>query len=254
MSLADEYHRQFTWRDWVKALDALPSLDGKTVLDLGCGPGDLAEALVGRGAFVLGIDGNEELIDAARNKGLETAEFRVGDLENLPYVDPVDGIWCSFTAAYLRDLPGTLRTWASRLKPGGWMALTEIDDLFNHEPVRDQTRELLADYVDEALRAGRYDFKMGRKLRGYVEGAGLLVKGQLCLPDAELAFDGPGQEDVIEAWRARFERMSLLRVRCGDQYERVRDDFLGCLKRVDHRANSSVRFVLACAYSDRPSG
>jgi hypothetical protein len=36
MSLAGEYKQQFGWRDWPTIFDALPSLQGQTVLDLGC--------------------------------------------------------------------------------------------------------------------------------------------------------------------------------------------------------------------------
>lgn len=52
MSLVREYRNQFAWRGWKTALDALPPLEGKLVLDLGCGVGDLATELVARGARV----------------------------------------------------------------------------------------------------------------------------------------------------------------------------------------------------------
>lgn len=45
MSLSSEYKRQFGWRDWPSVLDGLPSLHGQTVIDLGCGVGDLAAEL-----------------------------------------------------------------------------------------------------------------------------------------------------------------------------------------------------------------
>jgi len=35
MSLSSEYKRQFGWRDWPSIFDAMPSLHGQTVLDLG---------------------------------------------------------------------------------------------------------------------------------------------------------------------------------------------------------------------------
>jgi 2-polyprenyl-3-methyl-5-hydroxy-6-metoxy-1,4-benzoquinol methylase len=59
MSLADEYRRQFAWRDWATALGALPPTSGHLVLDLGCAQGDLAAELVARGARVIGLDLNE---------------------------------------------------------------------------------------------------------------------------------------------------------------------------------------------------
>ena len=68
--LIDEYRRQFAWRDWDRVLDALPDLRGQTVLDLGCGVGDLAASLAARGAKVIGFDLNEELLRAARSRQL----------------------------------------------------------------------------------------------------------------------------------------------------------------------------------------
>lgn len=74
MSLASEYQRQFAWRDWSTALGALPAVRGQLVLDLGCAVGDQAAELVARGARVIGIDGNEELLRHARSRSLENAD------------------------------------------------------------------------------------------------------------------------------------------------------------------------------------
>lgn len=35
MGLASEYKKQFGWREWPAIFDALPPLEGQTVLDLG---------------------------------------------------------------------------------------------------------------------------------------------------------------------------------------------------------------------------
>jgi SAM-dependent methyltransferase len=77
MSLADEYQRQLAWRSWPTILDELPLHPGQKVLDLGCAAGDLAAELVARGAFVIGVDLNEELLQAARAKGLSNARERL---------------------------------------------------------------------------------------------------------------------------------------------------------------------------------
>src|SRR5882724_1765757 len=104
MSLANEYKRQFDWRSWPTILDALPSLQGQTVLDLGCGVGDIAAEFVARGACMIGIDVNEELLDFARSRQLAHAEFRTGNLRRCPDLGiAADGLWCSFTAAYFLD-------------------------------------------------------------------------------------------------------------------------------------------------------
>jgi SAM-dependent methyltransferase len=239
--LADQYRRQAAWRSWNRILDALPPLAGQTVLDLGCAIGDQAALLAARGARVLGIDANPELLAAARSREIPGASFREVDLRTFTGPgESFDGLWCSFTAAYFPNLPSALKAWTTNLRPGGWIALTEVDDLFAHEPVHSETRRLLEAYEDESLAADRYDFRMGRRLVDHIRAAGLSVTQKLNLPDRELSFEGPALLEVLEAWRARFDRMQLLRKFCGARFELVRDDFLQCLGSVDHRASARV--------------
>lgn len=246
MSLEQEYERQFAWRDWAAAFDALPALRGKTVLDLGCGIGAQAAELVARGARVLGFDGNEELLGVARSRALASAEFERCDLRALPDVGlEADGLWCSFAAAYFTDLPAVLASWTRHLRPGGWVALTEIDDLFAHEPLHERTREVLESYAGDSLAAGRYDFSMGRKLAPHLEQAGFAVKRVLKLADQEFSFTGAARPEVLAAWRERFERMQVLRDSCGAEFGRVEADFLGCLARSEHRSRARVYCCIA---------
>ncbi len=246
MSLAREYRQQFAWRAWPEILAALPPVRGRTVLDLGCGVGDLAAELVARGARVIGVDANEELLREARARSLANAEFHRADLRALPELDaPADGAWCSFAAAYFPDLAATLAGWTRALAPQGWIALVEIDDFFGHEPLGAGTRARLAAYARDALAAGRYDFHMGRKLRAHVERAGLHVAREWTVEDRELAFAGPADPEVLRAWRARLERMQLLREACGAEFEALREEFLACLSRADHRSTARVVCCLA---------
>jgi ubiquinone/menaquinone biosynthesis C-methylase UbiE len=246
MSLSSEYKRQFAWRNWDAILKHLPPLDGKTVIDLGCGVGDLAAQLVARGAHVIGYDANEEFLRQAEARQLANAQFRMVDLCSLP--DPgvtADGLWCSFTAAYFTDLPMMLSVWSRNLKLGGWIALTEIDDLFGHEPLSEETKTLLSKYCEESLAAGRYDFHMGRKLKSSLEEAAFAVSQSLILKDQELSFSGPAFPEVLDAWRARFSRMTLLRDFCGSKFDDVREDFLNCLTRADHLSTAKVCCCIA---------
>ena len=246
VSLSSEYRRQREWRLWPRILGELPPLPGSTILDLGCGPGDQAAEMVARGARVIGIDRNEELLREARTRRLSAAEFRFADLR--AFREPglaADGIWCSFTAAYFTDFPVVLAGWAGHLRPAGWMAITEIDDLFAHAPLGERTKALLDGYARDALAAGRYDFHMGRKIRGYLEQSGFAVSKTLALADEELSFGGPARPDVVDAWRLRFDRMKLLQDFCGAEYDRVRGDFLSCLGRADHRSQAKVVCCIA---------
>jgi SAM-dependent methyltransferase len=255
MNLVEEYRRQKAWRAWPRILDQLPLLEGETVLDLGCGVGDVAAELVARGARVIGLDLNDELLESARARGLRGADFRSCDVRDLGGLGVVaDGIWSSFGAAYFADLTPVLAAWSRTLRPGGWICLTEIDDLFAHEPLDDRTRELLEGYVRVAASTGRYDFRMGRKLTGHLERAGFDVVNEGTVPDCELAFDGPASEDVLDGWRRRFERMSLLRSHCADEFPHVREAFLAALSREDHTSSAQVVYRIATRSASRASG
>lgn len=240
MSLSDEYKRQFAWRPWPEVMALLPPLGGKTVLDLGCGVGDQAAVLADRGARVVGVDTNQELLAVARSRGIPNAEFRSADLRTLHDFGSFDGIWCSFAAAYVPALEPTLTCWKQHLNLQGWVALTEIDDLFGHAPVEPETSSVLAAYAQDALAANRYDFHMGRKLRSHLEQAGFTVVDSRILVDEELSFDGPAAPEVLEAWRDRLNRMQGLHSFCGVMFERVRDNFLEALSRPDHHSLAKV--------------
>lgn len=67
MSLASEYQRRFAWRDWNTILAALPALQGRSVLDLGCGVGDLATEFVAP-RFTFNGPADPEVLDAWRTR------------------------------------------------------------------------------------------------------------------------------------------------------------------------------------------
>jgi SAM-dependent methyltransferase len=245
MSLSDEYRQQRAWRPWPQIFGLLPDIAGQTVLDLGCAIGDQATELVARGATVIGVDANEELLDVARARQIPRAEFRSGDIARLSLSAHVDGIWSSFAAAYLPDLVTVLRRWRDLLRSGGWLLMTEVDDLFGHEPVAEQTKNLLDGFAASTFAAGRYDFHMGRKLQQHLKDAGFILREQLELEDRELAFQGAAAEDVVAAWRARFGRMHRLQQFCGARFDEVRDDFVQCLMLSEHRSRAKVRCCAA---------
>ena len=244
--LVANYRCQFQWRDWRTGLESLPPVIGQTVLDLGCGIGDLTSELAAAGAHVLGVDASEELLQYARSRQIPNTEFRAADLRTtVDFGLAVDGIWCSFAAAYFVDFADVLTRWARALKPGGWIAVTEIDDLFGHEPLSDRTKSLLNAYCDEGFAAGRYDFRAGRKIKAHLEQAGFSVSKLVAVHDREFSYDGPAETAVVDAWQRRFESMKLLRDFLGTDYAAVKEDFLHCLTRPDHRSCARVFFSLA---------
>jgi ubiquinone/menaquinone biosynthesis C-methylase UbiE len=239
MSLVEEYRRQFGWRDWEGALSLCPLVPGQAVLDLGCGSGDVSGLLAARGLSVTGVDGNEELVAAAREQ-YPACRFEQQDLRqlNLP-PNSFDGMWCSFTAAYFTDFRETLARWCSLLKEQAWVCVIEMDDLLGHEPLSATTHERIAAFYAEARAAQRYDFRAGAALPLAIESAGFQSTA-IELADQELAFDGPAIPEVLEAWRARLARMGGLRNFLGTEFPAFEDEFLKCLSARDHRSRCRV--------------
>jgi SAM-dependent methyltransferase len=245
VDLISEYKSQYGWRAWPTVYRTLPDVAGSTVLDLGCGIGDQARDLASRGARVVGIDGNPQLVAHASSRHIPHAVFKVGDLRQLDVKASFDGVWASFAAAYFPDFGPVLASWCERVRPGGWIAMVEMSGLFSHEPLSMESAGFAERYVADAARAGRYEFDMGAKLAGYVRAAGLTVETSRVIPDAELSFAGKAGPEVMKAWNSRFDRMQLLMRRAEVECPTFRADFLGCLASEAHVSRCQVHFCLA---------
>jgi ubiquinone/menaquinone biosynthesis C-methylase UbiE len=68
------------------AATILEGIEGASLLDIGTGSGLFAEAFVGRGLAVTGIDTQERMLTAARTH-VPNADFRLGSAERLPFPD-----------------------------------------------------------------------------------------------------------------------------------------------------------------------
>jgi len=112
-------------RPFADLLARLPAAAPETVVDLGCGSGELTASLVDRwpGAQVLGIDSSPEMLaEAARFARPGTLEFRLGAIEDWRPQRPVDVL---VSNAALHWVPGhgeLLGRLVAALAPGGWLA------------------------------------------------------------------------------------------------------------------------------------
>ena len=96
---------------------------GDRILDVPCGNGRHSVSLARKGARVTGVDLAEENINEARRlaAGVE-AEFRTGDMRNLPFSLEFDGAFCFGNSFGYLDRTGTsefVRSVGATLKPGG---------------------------------------------------------------------------------------------------------------------------------------
>jgi ArsR family transcriptional regulator len=104
-----------------------------TVLDLGCGTGQLAAALAPHVRRVMGVDQSEEMLTAARQRtqALGNVELHRGELEALPFQDACcDAALMVLVLSYLANPSAGLVEMARVLRPGGKAVIV---DLLRHD-------------------------------------------------------------------------------------------------------------------------
>ena len=151
---------------------------GKTVLDLGCAGGFMAEALAQKGAVVTGIDPAAEAIKAARTharqSGLNVA-YDVGVGERLPYADEAfDAVVCVDVLEHVKDLAQVIREIARVLTPGGVF----LFDTINRNPLSRFATITVAEDILRLLPKGTHDpalFIRPSELSDAMQQAGLSV-------------------------------------------------------------------------------
>jgi demethylmenaquinone methyltransferase/2-methoxy-6-polyprenyl-1,4-benzoquinol methylase len=124
----------------VRSLGLAP---GAVVLDLACGTGDLCQELRRQGLVPVGTDRSAGMLEAARRRGAASptaapataaaspsgrAPLVRGDGLALPFrAGALDGIVCGFALRNFAALAPVLSECARVLRPGGRLALLEVD-------------------------------------------------------------------------------------------------------------------------------
>lgn len=111
--------------------DAVGRLDlrgDETVLDAGCGTGEVTATLLERlpRGRVIALDGSREMLEAARERfaGDARVSFMQADLAlPLPLEQPVDAIVSTSTFHWVRDHDALFRHLAAVLRPGGQLVV-----------------------------------------------------------------------------------------------------------------------------------
>lgn len=257
MSLTEEYNRQSTWRDWMPYIESLPIEQNHILLDLGCSVGTVTKLLAQKAYHVTGIDINRELLQEAQSINLsENIDYKFGDLKKVcnRHQPKVDGIWTSFVAAYFPDFTPILNSWLHLLKPGGWIAIVEMSDLFGHTPMSHSTRNVFREYYHHARANNTYDFEMGSKLETFMVDCGLSIIHEENRYDRELAFEGPAEPQIIEAWAMRFDRMFAFKDHVGEKkFVEIKTEFLDCLSDESHKSATVVTYIIGRKLLRTPS-
>lgn len=181
---------------YAHALDAADVGAGTSVLDLGCGTGELASAAVARGARVVGVDASAEAVALAA-AAVPEGSFRVGDVHDLGSVDVLGGPFTVVAAmqllTHVANPLKVLREASRAAVPGG----TLVASVWGREEESDVRAfgEALAAWVPTGrARSGPPSLTDPDHLRKVAWLAGLAVAG---IDEVVCAFSYPDDDAVL---------------------------------------------------------
>lgn len=135
-------------------------LNGKNVLDVGCGGGILSEAMAKTGAHVTGIDMDEAGISVAKNHAKTenlTIDYLHESIENLQKKHPhrFDVITCMEMLEHVPSPANIIQACAGLLKPEGKLFVSTL----NRHPKAYAMAILGAEYILKLLPRGTHDYR-----------------------------------------------------------------------------------------------
>lgn len=190
--LQEPLHRPL-WDAMIEATGVGP---GTKVLDAGCGAGGASAVVAGTKGQVSGIDATSMLVEIARSN-VPNGDFRVGDLESLPYGDDAfDAVIAANSVQYASDPVAALRELKRVTRPGGRIAVAIWGQAENCE--FRHVLKAVADVMPEPPK-GEGPFALSRPgmLEAMLEKAGLAADGR---KEIACPFAYP---DLEAGWRAQ---------------------------------------------------
>jgi 2-polyprenyl-3-methyl-5-hydroxy-6-metoxy-1,4-benzoquinol methylase len=144
---------------------------GKTLLDVGCGDGELALELARHGAIVTGLDADPAMIAAAQRR-IEIASIQMqlieAQAERLPFGDEIfDRVVAVTVLCFVRDAKRAIAEMARVLRPGGRLVIGEL----GYWSLWAAYRRVRGWLGNPTWRAAR--FRTAKELRDLMQDAGL---------------------------------------------------------------------------------
>lgn len=142
--------------EWI---NARASLSGKSVVDVGCGGGILAESMARKGANVTGIDLSDKALKVADLHGMESGvqvRYEKIAAEELAAREPAqfDVVTCMEMLEHVPDPGSIVQACATLAKPGGHVFFSTL----NRNPKAYLFAILGAEYLLRLLPKGTHDY------------------------------------------------------------------------------------------------
>ena len=164
--------------------DRLGLRDGLVCADIGCGGGEATLELarrVGPHGKVIGLDIDDTKLEIARAEaqqlGVTNIDFKASDIRQASASQSFDVVYARFLLTHLKDPASIVSTFYEHLRPGGRIAVEDIDfsAYFTHPASRafDRYRDM---YYATVLRRGG-DPNIGPRLPGFLQNAGFANVG-----------------------------------------------------------------------------
>jgi SAM-dependent methyltransferase len=225
------------------ALDALGSLDGRSLLDAGCGSGQAIADAARRGATVTGVDATPQLLDIARQR-TPTADLRVGEIQQLPFGDAAFDVVTAFNSIqYAADPAAAIAELARVCRPGGQVAIGIWGD-----PQRCETEGLFQRLRSLAPPPPGTPAPLACSDAGVVED--LLTKAGLSIhggADVPIGITFGSLDEAWEAHRSTGPLQKVIDAVGADSVREVVDAVLTADRKPDgqYRQDNVMRYVLA---------
>jgi len=143
----------------IQFIRSFAELEGKRVVDVGCGGGILSEGLARARAEVVGIDLAEELLDVAKSHADESGievDYRRISAEALAEAEPgsFDIVTCMEMLEHVPDSASVVRACAKLVKPGGRVFFSTL----NRKPKAYLLAIVGAEYLLNMIPKGTHDY------------------------------------------------------------------------------------------------
>ncbi|MFB9278979.1 class I SAM-dependent methyltransferase [Cohnella cellulosilytica] len=160
-------------------IEWLKPVKGETVVDFGCGTGDLAAAIARQGASVYGLDISPEMVERARKK-YPDLEFRCVDGTGWRADFEYDAVFSNAALHWMTEPEAAVRSFLSGLKPGGRL-VAEFGGKGNVQRIVSATRRTLQEAGAEDRFAMPWYFPTIGEYAALLEKHGMEVRTGLLL-------------------------------------------------------------------------